>query len=170
MSKRIDLSGRRYGKLTVLQYSGSNGSGRACWACACDCGKHSVHVGKDLVAGKIKSCGCNLKTRHGKVGSGAHTSWRGMMERCTNPKNRCYRLYGGRGIGVCDRWADGRFGFLNFLADMGERPRGKTLDRIDCNVGYQPSNCRWATPTEQHLNSLKVRDKKGRFSDLFSNV
>ena len=79
-------------------------------------------------------------------------SWRGMVQRCTNPARRDYPRYGGRGITVCERWLD----FRDFLADMGERPEGRTLDRIDNEGNYEPSNCRWATPEEQMANTRRA--------------
>lgn len=85
---------------------------------------------------------------HGLTHSRTYTSWENMIQRCTNPKATSYKYAGGRGISVCERWRD----FRSFLADMGERPEGKTLDRIDNDGNYEPGNCRWATPKEQTAN------------------
>lgn len=89
------------------------------------------------------------------IHKGAYNSWRAMRERCCNPKYRCYARYGGRGIKVCERW-QGADGFANFLQDMGERPNGMTLDRIDLDGNFEPNNCRWADQKTQLRNSSKV--------------
>jgi hypothetical protein len=98
------------------------------------------------------------RARHGNAvrraqGNGAYSSWRGMKERCNRPGSAYFHLYGGRGIRVCERW----WTFENFLADMGERPDGKSLDRVDPNGNYEPANCRWATPLEQTHNRRSAR-------------
>lgn len=126
---------------------------RHAYHCQCDCGGERIAQGKELRKGHVRSCGC-LKgaKRHGHGGRGAQSrtylSWVAMQQRCTNSNGAAYRLYGGRGIKVCERWKS----FENFLADMGERPKGKTLDRIDVNGNYEPGNCRWATHAEQSAN------------------
>ena len=90
---------------------------------------------------------------HGQVGTGAYSSWQAMRARCLNPNNREYLRYGGRGITVCERWQS----FENFLADMGLRPEGLTLDRINPDGNYEPGNCRWATWTEQRVNQRRMK-------------
>lgn len=94
----------------------------------------------------------NPSRRHGLSGTQAYKSWRAMVARCTNSGHNMWKHYGGRGIKVCDRWSY----FPNFFADMGERPDGATLDRIDPNKGYEPSNCRWVTQKEQRLNQRRT--------------
>jgi hypothetical protein len=164
MVKALSLEGKRFGSLIVIKRSGSIGS-KAAWECLCDCGGESRTTSNNLVSGKTLSCGCLMRKTasknaikrntihgHNRSGTGNQTrtwnSWSSMLKRCRNPKNTNYPNYGGRGISVCDRWSE----YVNFLADMGERPEGKTLDRINVNGNYEPSNCRWATLSEQQKN------------------
>jgi hypothetical protein len=121
--------------------------------CRCDCGKdHSVLVTE---WGKTQSCGClrteqlvARSTTHGHTGTSIYMTWGDMVNRCTNQTHARWVDYGGRGISVCDRWRK----FENFLADMGERPSGMTLDRIDNDRGYEPGNCRWVSQSLQNRN------------------
>ena len=155
MTQAIDMAEARFGRLCVIGRSGSL-RGRAVWQCKCVCGAKARVLGQDLRRGKTRSCGCLVgrPVTHGhSVGgqlSGTYRSWRSMLTRCRDPKSNRYQYYGGRGISVCDRWKES---FKNFLVDMGERPAGKSLDRLDNDGNYEPSNCRWATPSEQRLNS-----------------
>ncbi len=123
----------------------------------------------DVKFGKIKSCGCRIKRlgadnaafKHGWFGTPIHKTWDGMIQRCNNPKNKDYKNWGARGITVCKRWLD----FQNFLGDVGDKPAGLSLGRIDNNKGYSKKNCRWETQTEQHNNKRNnVFYRMGGFS------
>lgn len=159
MTKAIDMTGRKYGRLTVISKNGKTKDGRTTWYCSCKCGGTAVVSGKMLRSGTTKSCGClfremmsKTKSTHRHTTGGrfskTYYTWTGMLTRCTNKNSTSWLHYGGRGITVCDAWKV----FENFLADMGERPEGKTLDRVDNNLGYFKENCRWASNTEQRRN------------------
>src|SRR5580704_1885635 len=137
-----DLAGLRFGRLTVLSEVGRTGSGGVRWLCACDCGNRVTVASTKLQSGLRQSCGClhaervkESNTRHGHAHTPTWSSWGHMISRCHNPKNSNYRHYGGRGIAVCEAW---RNDFLTFLRDMGERPAGKTIDRINNDGNYEP--------------------------------
>lgn len=159
----IDLTGLRYGRLTVLSRAPQRGRSRgARWHCVCDCGTKKETSALSLRKGVTVSCGCfadekrreNIKaahavmTSHGMTKTSEYKIWAGMRVRCEKTISRSYKNYGGRGIKICRRWSK----FENFFADMGKRPPGMSLDRIDNDKGYSPSNCRWATSLEQMRN------------------
>lgn len=154
-----DITGHKYGKLTVLERVYSQKDKRYRWECQCECGEIVTQRAGDLERGRYKSCGCG-KLKHGHTASYKQTveykTWSYMKDRCFNINNKDYKYYGGRGIVVCDRWLKS---YENFYRDMGDRPKGKySIDRIDVDGDYEPGNCRWATPVEQANN--KRRHKK----------
>lgn len=167
MSATINITGQRFGRLVALRQQGRDSKGNAIWFCQCDCGKTILTRSDGLRSGHTQSCGCSRnKPRHGhrmKGSTRTYNTWDAMLSRCKNPR---FKYYYGLGVTVCERWLT----FENFLADMGERPAGTTLDRYpDPSGNYEPGNCRWATPKQQRNNQrprIKPRlhrDAIGRF-------
>ena len=152
---RVDMVGQRAGRLTVHSFAQTR-SGKAYWRCECECGNERVICGQYLRNGRTKSCGClhkemtaNLRASHRMSGTPTYATWASMLSRCYNQNQECYAKYGALGVRVCDRW---RKSFENFLADMGERPDGMTLDRKNPFGDYELSNCKWSTNEEQGQN------------------
>lgn len=161
--KREDLTGRVFGRLTVVEYAFTqktpSGQSKAIWRCRCECGVLIETGSQRLKTGNTNSCGCLQREMtsarsgtHRMTGTPSYESWRAMRERCNNPNNSHYAAYGGRGIKVCASW---QASFEAFLADMGERPEGTTLDRINPDGNYEPGNCRWADSKTQALNTTR---------------
>lgn len=156
MPAKLELAGRRFGKLVVSAEAGRDKHGATMWLCRCECGNEPTVRGAGLAAGTTRSCGCGVveaasKPRtHGATGTPLYLRWRAMLERTGNPKNDEYANYGGRGIAVCARW---RESFENFRDDMGPGfATSLELDREDVNGNYEPGNCRWATREVQQRN------------------
>lgn len=163
----VDMTGERFGRLLCIAPIRSTKSGMY-WKCKCDCGKTTEVLRGNLLKGNTNSCGClwnesrianGKKTlKHGRTirdengkklnRLGTYSTWEAMHNRCYNYNSNWYHHYGGRDIIVCERWHE----FKNFLEDMGERPEGKTIDRINNNGNYEKSNCKWSTPLEQANN------------------
>lgn len=166
---RSEIAGQRFGKLVAVNRAGSGKQG-VLWECRCDCGNISNVLAKKLKFGKTRSCGCNGAT-HGHARTSGLTpeyrSWLAMRSRCYKVSDAGYHRYGGRGIRVSDRWRDN---FQAFLDDMGPRPKGHSLDRIDNNRDYGPSNCRWADKRTQDNNkSTNFVVEFNGVSDTFTN-
>jgi len=154
LSRFMDLTGQRFGKLLVISFQGREAASRSArWLCWCDCGKEAIVRSMSLRSGHTSSCGCK-KFRGKPIHVPTYQVWTGIKRRCFKPSASGYQNYGAKGIVVCDRW---RNSFTSFLEDMGERPDRSTIDRIDNSKGYEPGNCRWATSTEQIRNRRITR-------------
>lgn len=160
---RVDLVGRRFGRLVVVAFDGMASRSTSKWVCVCDCGSRPTVSGQHLRNGGIRSCGCLrrevaalVRRSHGRSLTAEYTTWSSMKSRCENRNDRSFKRYGAVGISVCGRWRDS---FENFLHDMGPRPAGRSIDRINGAGNYEPGNCRWATRSEQNLNRRPWKKK-----------
>lgn len=154
----IDIAGLKFGKLTAIKRVTKEGRAGVKFLCTCECGNETIVYSCHLKSGHTKSCGCFVKyvtgkmfTTHGKRNTSTYRCWMGMMRRCTNKNSSNYKWYGGRNISVCHEWKR----FEVFLEDMGERPVGMELDRINNDAGYCKENCRWITHKENCQNRRK---------------
>jgi hypothetical protein len=168
MGKRVEInSGDKYGRLTIIKeidlHILPSGKTKRMFSCLCECGKKINVRLSHLRTHNTISCGCYKKeniivrsTTHGLWNHPLHNTWMGMKQRCLNPNHKFYSYYGGRGIKICDRWLNS---FENFIQDMGEKPEGTSIDRIDNDGNYEPTNCRWATKIEQQKNQRRRLEK-----------
>lgn len=160
--KLIDHTGQRFGRLTVIRKDGNVVNGNAIWLCQCDCGNRTRTDGAKLRKGRTVSCGCfsidqhtARLTTHGESGSRLYRIWAGMHSRCKETKGRNVKNYGARGIAVCAEWLQFE-PFMEWAISNGYDKK-LTIERKDNNLGYAPSNCTWATKTQQSRNRRFVR-------------
>ena len=168
----MDLTGKRFGRLTVISQAQNNENNKVCWLCRCDCGKETVKIGSLLKTGRTKSCGCLIRettiirsTKHGYTITHPQLikARQNIINRCTNKNRVDYQYYGGRGIKVCSEWLDRKTGakaFCEWALAHGYK-EGLTIDRIDVNGDYCPQNCRWVTMAVQCTNRRPKANKTG---------
>lgn len=179
MSKFIDRTGQKFGRLTLIERVENNKFNQVQWKCRCDCGKEVIVKAYSLTTGQTKSCGClkkeqnyiNIaKVKHNMTNTRLYNIWRDMKSRCLNPNNKRHKFYFDKGITVCDEWKNDFMNFYNWAINNGYRDN-LTIDRINNNGNYEPNNCRWATITEQNNNQsnnikIKYKDKIYTLNEL----
>lgn len=156
-----NLLGQRFGRLIVIQKLPTKNE-RTMWLCRCDCGNLTEASCNKLTMGVKRSCSCyklerikEASTKHGGKGTPLYNVWRGIKERCYCPKNKAFKYYGGKGVEVCTEWKDDFGTFKKWAEDNGYK-QGLTIDRLDNNKNYEPSNCRWTTMREQSNNKTNI--------------
>ena len=165
--KLVDLTGQRFGRLTVLRrYEKNSSQGKPLWLCECDCGNETVAAGYSLKSGNTKSCGCYKTehpghTKHSGCGTRLYRIYKNIKQRCYNAKSPIYRYYGARGIVMCDEWENSFEAFRDWAYSNGYRDTDKrseyTIDRIDVTGNYCPDNCRWVSQKVQTRNTQRTR-------------
>ena len=163
------MIGSRYNRLIIIKEL-ERKWGKLLVKVRCDCGTEKTVYLYDMQKGKVKSCGClnqelrvERATTHGMTNTKIHRTWKNIRSRCLNKDNPSFVDYGGRGISICKEWDD----FENFYRDMGEVPKGKSIDRIDNSKGYSKENCRWATPQQQSLNKRIYKANKLNITGVY---
>lgn len=162
--KALDLTGQKFGRLVVIERSGSKNN-KALWKCQCECGGIAIAISHDLISGHTKSCGCyqreatsKASKTHGMRHTPVYSAWLGMKDRCFNPSNKRFKDWGGRGITVCEAWKNSFEAFYDYVSKLPHYGKsGYSLDRINNNGNYEPENVRWATIIEQNNNRRNVK-------------
>ena len=175
MGKIVDLTRQKFGRLIVIEKAGHSKGNRLQWLCKCDCGNFKITTSSDLKSGKVRSCGCLRKEttskmaksrsksriKHNKSNTRIYRIWSTMKQRCYNSKCFSYKWYGKKGIKICDEWKNNFIFFYNWAIDNGYK-ENLSIDRIDVNGNYEPSNCRWITIREQQKNKRPSSEWKKR--------